>query len=131
LSDDDIIFLHSLRQQNTAAYDRLYAEFYRPLCYFAQGQVEDPSSAEDMVTENFHNSSWYLIRYGFLLNKPALLVTSTDQAAYIMDKRFDERNLKELKYLPYRDKRILTPNEIEFYPVLSSLHRDPTDPLDP
>jgi RNA polymerase sigma-70 factor (ECF subfamily) len=50
-TDHDNIFLQALQQQSSAAYDRLYADFYRPLCYFAEGLIHDPAAAEDMVTE--------------------------------------------------------------------------------
>ena len=50
-SDHDMIFLQALLQQRSTAYDRLYADFYHPLCYFAEGMIHDKEGAEDIVTE--------------------------------------------------------------------------------
>ncbi len=76
--------------------------------------IVDPHARH--TTTNFRNASRYIIRYGLTLCKPALMVTSVNQADYIMDPRFDERNLKELKYLPYENKTRVKQHEIVFYP---------------
>lgn len=83
------------------------------------------------TTTNFRNSNRLLIRYSFPIDKPALCVTTSDQATYIADKRFDNRNQRELGYLPYRNKQSLSIHESSFFPVLECLHMDPADPLDP
>ncbi|RXK82931.1 YdcF family protein [Filimonas effusa] len=83
------------------------------------------------TTTNFRNGTRLMIRYGIPLNKMALCVTTIDQARYIEDQRFDKRNVKELGYLPYSDKKRLSAHELAFYPVLDCLHLDPMDPLDP
>lgn len=83
------------------------------------------------TTTNFRNANRLIIRYGIPTDKPSLFVTSMSQTSYAANAKFDERNQKELGYLPYRNKKQLSKHEIEFYPVLESLHMDPLDPLDP
>jgi hypothetical protein len=83
------------------------------------------------TTTNFRNAGRCIIRYGLPLNKPAIFLSSADHIEYAMDARFDQRNIKELGYLPYQNKTRLSDHEIVFYTVLQVLHRDPTDPLDP
>jgi hypothetical protein len=83
------------------------------------------------TTTNFRNANRLMIRYGIPTDKPALCVTTSDQAGYIENPRFDVRNRTELGYLPYHDKQRLSVHEVVFYPVMESLHIDPADPLDP
>lgn len=83
------------------------------------------------TTTNLRNADRLLIRYGIPLDKPSLFVTSMSQTTYAANEKFDERNKRELGYLPYKNKKQLSRHEIEFYPVLESLHMDPLDPLDP
>lgn len=83
------------------------------------------------TTTNFRNANRLMIRYGVPIDKPALCVTTSDQAGYIMDDRFDIRNMKEIGYLPYNKKQKISSQDIVFYPTIESLHMDPLDPLDP
>lgn len=83
------------------------------------------------TTTNIRNANRLIIRYGIPADMPLLFVTSMSQTSYSANVKFDERNQKELGYLPYRNKKQLSKHEIEFYPVLESLHMDPLDPLDP
>lgn len=83
------------------------------------------------TTTNFRNADRLMIRYGIPTNKKALCVTASDQADYIMNKGFDNRNMKELGYLPYTEKTAVSVHDISYYPVMESLHADPLDPLDP
>lgn len=83
------------------------------------------------TTTNIRNADRLIIRYGIPMDRPALFVTSKSQAGYSADASFDQRNLRELGYLPYRDKRVVSIHDISFYPVMESLHMDPYDPLDP
>ncbi len=83
------------------------------------------------TTTNIRNANRLIIRYGIPADKPLLFVTSMSQTSYSANVKFDERNQRELGYLPYRNKKQLSKHEIEFYPVLESLHMDPLDPLDP
>lgn len=83
------------------------------------------------TTTNFRNAERLMIRYGIPVTKPALCVTTKDQADYIDAANFDKRNLKEIGYLPYRDKKHLDDNASVFFPVLESLTADSHDPIDP
>ncbi|MDR3713488.1 MAG: ElyC/SanA/YdcF family protein [Puia sp.] len=83
------------------------------------------------TTTNFRNANRLAIRYGFPSAKPFLCVTTKDQADYIMATEFDDRNNKELGYLPYEDKKRLSVHEISYQSALDCLQSDPRDPLDP
>ncbi|HTH81857.1 MAG TPA: YdcF family protein [Mucilaginibacter sp.] len=83
------------------------------------------------TTTNIRNSNRLMIRYGIPINKPSLFITSKSQTDYSANEKFDARNLNELGYLPYRDKKQISNHEISFYPVMECLHMDPFDPLDP
>jgi hypothetical protein len=83
------------------------------------------------TTTNFRNAARLMVRYGIPIDKIALCITTVDQTDYIENANFDKRNMRELGYLPYRDKKRLSTHEISFYPVLDCLHMDPNDPLDP
>ena len=86
------------------------------------------------TTTNFRNANRLLYRYDMPVNKPLLCTTTKEQTDYIMtagEKGFDQRNLNELGYLPYRDKKRTGLHDIVFYPTPECLHMDPADPLDP
>lgn len=83
------------------------------------------------TTTNLRNANRLMIRYGFPTDKVCVFVTTQSQTDYASNAAFDERNRRELGYLPYRDKKRISPHDIEFYPTLESLHMDPNDPLDP
>lgn len=83
------------------------------------------------TTTNLRNANRLMIRYGFPTDKLCVFTTTQSQTDYVNNAAFDERNRRELGYLPYRDKKRISPHDIEFYPTLESLHMDPYDPLDP
>ncbi|MVM33471.1 YdcF family protein [Spirosoma sp. HMF4905] len=83
------------------------------------------------TTTNLRNANRILIRYGFPMDKRCVFVTTQSQTDYATNSAFDDRNRRELGYLPYRDKHRISPHDIEFYPTQESLHMDPNDPLDP
>ena len=83
------------------------------------------------TTTNFRNANRLLFRYGFPTDKRCDFVTTQSQTSYVANAAFDARNQRELGYLPYRDKRRISLHDIEFYPVIESMHLDPFDPLDP
>ena len=91
--------------------------------------IMDPQARH--TTTNFRNGARLMIRYGFPLDKPGLCVSTKEQSDYIENAGFDRRNLHELGYPPYREKKRLSPHEISFYPVMDCLQLDPGDPLDP
>ncbi|MBS1664391.1 MAG: YdcF family protein [Bacteroidetes bacterium] len=83
------------------------------------------------TTTNIRNADRLMIRYGIPITKQSVFVTTQSQTSYSAAATFDQRNLRELGYLPYRDKQQISIHDITFYPVMESLHMDPYDPLDP
>jgi hypothetical protein len=77
------------------------------------------------------NAARLMFRYGFPMDRPAVVSTDPGQSAYIEAPLFAERCRKELGYLPYRLGKRLTRFDQEFFALLESLHGDNTDPLDP
>lgn len=49
----DIELLGALKQGDETAFDRVYGMYYKPLCFFAERFVSNPTTAEDIVTESF------------------------------------------------------------------------------
>lgn len=95
----------------------------------ASAIIIDPHARH--TTTNIRNADRLIIRYGIPLTKPSVFVTTRSQSDYAAATSFDQRNLRELGYLPYRDKQHISIHDITFYPVMESLHMDPYDPLDP
>jgi hypothetical protein len=85
------------------------------------------------TTTNLRNANRLMIRYGIPITMPSDIVSTRFQIDYIdlPEGRFDQRNLHELGYLPYREKHRVGTHDISYYPVMESLHMDPYDPLDP
>ena len=95
----------------------------------AKAIIIDPHARH--TTTNIRNADRLIIRYGIPIAKPSVFITTRSQLAMSASTGFDQRNLHELGYLPYRDKQQLSLHDISFYPVMESLHMDPYDPLDP
>ncbi|HTI89886.1 MAG TPA: YdcF family protein [Puia sp.] len=95
----------------------------------ASAIIIDPHARH--TTTNIRNADRLMIRYGIPLTKLSVFVTTKSQTDYAAAPAFDLRNLRELGYLPYRDKQHISIHDITFYPVMESLHMDPYDPLDP
>lgn len=95
----------------------------------ASAIIMDPHARH--TTTNFRNAGRYLINFGFPMDRPALCLTDKEQADYIIDPRFGNRNQNELGFVPYRGLKRISDMEIEFFTVHDVLFRDPIDPLDP
>ena len=95
----------------------------------ASAIIIDPHARH--TTTNIRNADRLMIRYSIPITKPSVFITTQSQTTYSAAATFDQRNLRELGYLPYRDKQQLSIHDISFYPVMESLHMDPSDPLDP
>ena len=95
----------------------------------ASAIIIDPHARH--TTTNIRNADRLIIRYGIPLTRASVFVTTKSQTDYAAAAAFDQRNLRELGYLPYRDKQHISIHDITFYPVMESLHMDPYDPLDP
>jgi hypothetical protein len=83
------------------------------------------------TTTNFRNAARLMFKYGIPTDKKALCTTTVDQSIYITDMDFDQRCIRVLGYMPYRLGNRLSRNDIEFYPLNTSLFIDNADPLDP
>lgn len=81
------------------------------------------------TTTNFRNADRLIYRYGIPMDRPALAEALS--VAGILNDTFDQRNMKELGYLPYRDKMSISQSVMSFYPVVNGLQGDARDPLDP
>lgn len=83
------------------------------------------------TTTNFRNAARLMHRYGVPFDQDALVVTSESQSRYVEAPGFTERCLKELGYAPFVLGARVSPFDIVFRPVLTSLQLDALDPLDP
>ena len=87
------------------------------------------------TTTNLRNVNRLIFRYGIPGDKPSVFVSTKSQVDWVMDQlpnqNFDKRCMMELGYLPYRDKKRISSQDMLFYPTLESLQMDPYDPLDP
>ena len=95
----------------------------------AEAILIDPQARH--TTTNLRNAARQIYRYGIPFEKVALITTDTDQSRSIESAAFTERCLKELGYKPYQLRKRISPFDLEFVPVIDSLHADPMDPLDP
>lgn len=85
------------------------------------------------TTTNIRNANRLIYRYHILVSKPVLVVSSPFHIAIITsaDHSFDNRNLRELGYLPYKQMVLVSPSEASYFPEITSLQINPSDPLDP
>lgn len=82
------------------------------------------------TTTNFRNCARLIYRYGMPIQKPAIVSTTKSTITYITTTLL-ERCKKELGYYPYKNGKIISENEAEFYPSSLSLQIDFDEPLDP
>ncbi|HEY4109329.1 YdcF family protein [Puia sp.] len=114
-----------------------YAEAFEMKRYLlTQGIPESAIIIEPQArhtTTNLRNANRLMIRYGIPITMPSDIVSTKSQIDYIVlpQGHFDQRNLRELGYLPYKEKNRISIHEASYYPVMESLHMDPYDPLDP
>lgn len=95
----------------------------------AERVVIDPYARH--TTTNLRNAVRRLAAMKAPLDKPALIVTSKDQLAYILGAVFATRNQQELGYQPGTPGAAISDEEAPFLPSTRSLVVDPIDPLDP
>ena len=81
------------------------------------------------TTTNLRNAARTILRYGFPVDKPAMVTSDLFQSAYIVG--LDNRLMEELEYLPYRQLEPMTANDSCFLGSAEALTIDPRDPLDP
>jgi hypothetical protein len=95
----------------------------------ADAIVVDPYARH--TTTNLRNAVRLLFRMGAPMGQPVLIATSQDQSFSIEAPSFAARNKAELGYEPMTGYRRLSPFDVSAIPNLTSLHADPSDPLDP
>ena len=83
------------------------------------------------TTTNFRNAARLIYRYRIPSTKKALVTTTKYQSYYISDMELDKRCVRELGYMPYKLLQRLNQNDIEFLPIVTSLHSNSMEPLDP
>jgi len=83
------------------------------------------------TTTNFRNTARLIYRYEIPSDKKALVTTTKYQSYYITDMELDKRCIRELGYVPYELLQRLNQNDIEFLPIIKSLHANSMEPLDP
>ena len=83
------------------------------------------------TSTNFRNAARLIYRYGIPSTKKALVSTTKYQSYYISDMELDKRCVRELGYVPYKLLKRLNQNDIEFLPLITSLHSNSMEPLDP
>jgi len=83
------------------------------------------------TSTNFRNTARLIYRYGIPPTKKALVSTTKYQSYYITDMELDKRCVIELGYVPYKLIKRLNQNDIEFLPIINSMHSNSMEPLDP
>lgn len=81
------------------------------------------------TTTNIRNAERIAIRFGMPADKPALIVTDALQNSWMA--AMDQRCLREIRIVPFKNMKILEKEESEFYPDVNALYADSIDPLDP
>ena len=81
------------------------------------------------TTTNMRNTGRLMARYGIPWDRPSLVVGNS--VPYIASQRFEQRNLRELGYMPFEPGRRLDLETLEFTPTTNVFFRDASDPMDP
>lgn len=83
------------------------------------------------TTTNIRNAVRLMYRYNIPTDRPALITTDIYQSQNIESDGFVQRNNRELGYQPHKILRRTSPSDLEFLPMIDSLHADAIEPLDP
>lgn len=83
------------------------------------------------TTTNMRNAARLMLKYGFPLDRPALVASSEGQVNYIGRESFSNLCLKLMQVLPFRLERRINANEQEFFPLPCAAQVSPVDPMDP
>jgi hypothetical protein len=83
------------------------------------------------TTTNLRNASRLLAALHAPANRDALIVSNTQQIAYIDSDEFHQRCPRELGYQPGTIGKSTSPTELTFRPSPETARVDPADPLDP
>ena len=91
--------------------------------------IVDPHARH--TTTNLRNVSRLIYQYNIPADKKVLVTTSPSQSSYVTSDKFRSRCLTELKYLPIELLDRVSEYDVAFKANITSLHVDPSDPLDP
>ncbi len=83
------------------------------------------------TTSNIRNAARIIYRNGIPSGKPMLVCSTEAHISTICRKSFEERCMREIKHIPYRQGKRVGKNFVEFFPLSSALQINDLDPLDP
>ncbi|MDR2221893.1 MAG: YdcF family protein [Flavobacteriaceae bacterium] len=83
------------------------------------------------TTTNLRNATRLMLDYGFDIKQKSMIVSYELHIDSIADKKFGERFLRELGYLPGEITRQKPGGLLDFYPSELMLQVNPLEPLDP
>ncbi len=83
------------------------------------------------TTTNLRNSARLMYRYGIPFERKGLILTDQLHSASIETPGFRERCVRDFGYEPVRLVSRISPFDLEFVPLIDSLHADASDLLDP
>ncbi|MGJ5814368.1 YdcF family protein [Paludibaculum fermentans] len=91
--------------------------------------IVDPQARR--TTTNLRNAARLIFRYGIPADRKGLILTDQLHSATIETPAFLERCVRDFGYEPVRLLSRISPFDLEFTPLIDSLHADATDLLDP
>lgn len=83
------------------------------------------------TTTNLRNAARLMYRYGIPFERKGLILTDQLHSASIETAEFRERCVRDFGYEPVRLLSRISPFDLEFFPLVDSLHADASDLLDP
>jgi hypothetical protein len=83
------------------------------------------------TTTNLRNAARLMYRYGIPFERKGLILTDQLHSASIEASGFRERCVRDFGYEPVRLLSRTSPFDLEFVPLIDSLHADASDLLDP
>lgn len=83
------------------------------------------------TTTNLRNAARLIYRYGIPFERKGLILTDQLHSASIETPGFRERCRRDFGYEPVRLLSRISPFDLEFVPLIDSLHADASDLLDP
>ena len=95
----------------------------------ASAVLIDPAARH--TTTNFRNAARLLFRYGFPMDRMAIVTSSRAHISSVASNAFGARLQSEIGYQPIERGRQSGLYEMEFRPLAIAMHRDAMDPLDP
>lgn len=95
----------------------------------AEAVIIEPQARH--TTTNIRNAARIMLREGFPFNKPALLTSSASHLDYVAAEKFLQRCLRDMKIIPFKLGKRISPRVFEFWPLPNCTQLNPEEPLDP